>query len=300
MMKNDDFFRSLLDNLFDGVYFVDEDRTITYWNKGAERITGYASDEVIGKRCADNILMHVDGEGTILCRGICPLAETLEDGTLRNTEVYLHHKNGHRVPVSVRVAPLRDAQGTISGAVEIFSDSTPRLAALERIKEVERIAYLDPLTGLANRRYTEIVLTARYEEMRRYDWRFGVVFVDIDRFKDINDTHGHAVGDEVLRMVAKTLAGSVRSFDVVGRWGGEEFIGIIANVESRELVASANRFRVLVEQSVLPVSPLLSVTISVGATLARPEDTIAAILKRVDTLMYQSKTAGRNRVTADV
>ena len=297
MDRNDIIYKEILDNLYDGVYFVDEKRVITYWNKGAERITGYTSAEVVGKRCADNILVHVDHEGNVLCQGVCPVGETLADGTHRSTEVYLHHRAGHRVPITVRVAPIRDAQDRVVGAVEVFSDNTPEAAALQRLAEAERMAYVDPLTGLANRRYAEIILRARHEEMERYGWIFGVLFADIDRFKKINDGYGHAAGDEVLKMVARTLANSVRSFDLVSRWGGEEFLAIIANVDREELAATANRFRALVEQSNLSSVQDLRVTISVGATLARPEDGIDGLLARVDSLMYQSKSGGRNRAT---
>jgi diguanylate cyclase (GGDEF)-like protein/PAS domain S-box-containing protein len=299
MNTTDDFYKTLLDNLYDGVYFVDRDRRITYWNKGAERITGYAAHEVEGKRCADSILMHVDDKGNVLCTGCCPLSEAMQGGELKSTEVYLLHKDGHRVPVAVRVAPIRAADGTIIGGVEIFNDNTSGIAALERVAEFEKLAYVDPLTGLPNRRYTEITLAARSEEMQRYGWPFGVIFIDIDRFKQINDQCGHDVGDEVLAMVARTLSKAVRSFDIVGRWGGEEFLAVVANVERDELIATANRFRALVEQSIHPAHTALHVTVSIGVARARPEDTVADLLKRADRLMYESKAAGRNRVTAD-
>jgi diguanylate cyclase (GGDEF)-like protein len=163
----------------------------------------------------------------------------------------------------------------------------------------EKLAYVDPLTGAANRRYAEITLHARYEEFQRYGWPFGVIFIDIDRFKSINDECGHAAGDEVLKMVAKTLMNSARSFDVVARWGGDEFIAVIANVEKEQLIATANRFRNLVEQSSRVSGPVQQVTISLGATLARSDDTEAAVLERADRFMYTSKSAGKNRVTTD-
>jgi len=299
MKADDGFYKILLDNLYDGVYFVDTDRRITYWNKGAERITGYSSAEVIGKRCSDNILMHVDKGGNVLCRAGCPIADTIADGAERSTEVFVHHKDGHRVPITVRVAAIRDDHGAITGGIEIFTDNTPAATALQRVTEIERLAYIDPLTGLANRRYAEITLTARFEELQRYNWPFGVIFIDIDYFKDVNDRYGHDVGDEVLKMVAKTLQNSVRFFDVVGRWGGEEFLAVIANVNREELLATVNRFRVLVEQSNIPAVPGLRVTVSLGATLARQGDDMALIIKRVDKLMYESKAAGRNLATVD-
>ena len=299
MLKSEPFYKQLLDSLYDGVYFVDRDRRITYWNKGAERISGYRADEVIGKHCSDNVLMHSDMQGNILCLSMCPLAATIVDGRERTNDVFLRHKDGHRVPITVRVAPMVDEQGAIAGGVEIFTDNTPAAVAFERLAELERLAYLDSLTGLANRRYAEITLRSRIEELERYGWLFGVIFIDIDNFKAVNDGYGHVFGDEVLKMVAKTLKNSVRPFDVVSRWGGEEYVVIIANVEGRELLATANRCRALVEQSSLPGDRSLHITISVGATLARTDDTVETVVKRADRLMYGSKQAGRNCVTSD-
>jgi PAS domain-containing protein len=90
------FYETLLDNLYDGVYFVDRERRITFWNKAAERITGFAKREVLGKRCADNLLRHVDHRGNSLCEGACPLSHTLGDGLFRSDTVFLHHQDGHR------------------------------------------------------------------------------------------------------------------------------------------------------------------------------------------------------------
>ena len=299
MENSESFYHAILDNLYDGVYFVDRGRKITYWNKGAERITGYPSGEVIGNRCSDNILMHVDSRGTLLCRDLCPLAATMLDGSDRTDDVYLQHKDGHRVSVNVRITPLRDEQGEIIGGVEVFTENSQKLSAIARMEAFEKLAYLDPLTGTANRRFAEITLHARHEEFRRYGWPFGLIFIDIDRFKCINDECGHVAGDEVLKMVAKTLMNSARSFDVVARWGGDEFIAVITNVDYEQLVATANRFRSLVERSNRAAGPVKQVTISIGATLARGDDTEETLLERADRFMYESKNAGKNRVTAD-
>jgi len=99
-------YHDLLENIQEGVYFTDLDRRITFWNKAAEKITGYKAKNVIGVRCRDNILQHVDDTGLGLCQSLCPLAATMRDGKGREMEAYLHHKKGHRVPVRIRATPL--------------------------------------------------------------------------------------------------------------------------------------------------------------------------------------------------
>jgi diguanylate cyclase (GGDEF)-like protein/PAS domain S-box-containing protein len=293
-----DFFKTLLDNFYDGVYFVDPDRRITYWNKAAERISGFTREEVIGSHCCDELLIHVNAEGVLLCGGLCPISATLADGEVRDVDVFLHHKEGHRVPVRVRVAPVQDAQRNVIGAVDVFTDNTAGMAALQRIKELQEMAYVDPLTGVANRAFTEINVRAKLDEMDRYAWPFGVLFVDIDHFKEVNDRYGHDVGDQALRTVARTLAGNARSFDLVGRWGGEEFLVALVNVDEDRITALGERFRALIGSSTVPTeNGNVRITVSIGATLARPGDRVDTLVRRADELMYESKKAGRNRVT---
>ena len=294
-----DFYKRLLDDLDDGVYFVNLQREIIYWNKGAERITGYAKDEVIGSHCWDNILMHVDELGNQLCREGCPLLNVISTGKAAKAEIYLSHKNGHRVPVLVRATPFINGKSKIVGAVEIFSDNTEKIMSLHLVEDLQRKVLLDPLTNTANRRYVEMNLQAKYDEMVRYGWLFGVIMMDIDHFKDVNDSYGHLSGDEALKMIAQTLLQSSRSTDLVGRWGGEEFIAVITNTNRQSVHIIAERYRMLVEQSRLPLGETaLRLTISAGATLADPGEDLEAIIKRADMLLYESKAAGRNRVTA--
>jgi diguanylate cyclase (GGDEF)-like protein/PAS domain S-box-containing protein len=299
MFQDNDLYRSILDNLYDGVYFTNRKREILYWNKGAERITGYASDEVVGHSCRDNLLNHVDAKGVQLCLGLCPLAACMVDGRPREAEVFLHHAAGHRVPVWVRVMPLRDAQGQIVGAVEVFSEATGALADRHELRELRRAVRTDPLTGISNRQGLEGRLRGVLAEIEHHQGTAGLLFMDLDGFKKVNDTYGHDVGDQVLRMVAATLRHNVRKIDTVGRWGGEEFVVLLPDVPTaEELEAIAEKLRMLVAHSRLDLPAAhLSVTISVGATLFLPADTPSSVVHRADQLMYRSKRAGGNRVS---
>ncbi|HPD56068.1 MAG TPA: GGDEF domain-containing protein [Smithellaceae bacterium] len=291
-------YRKIVDNLYDGLYIVNKERVIQYWNKAAERISGFTAAEVIGKSCADKILTHVDKEGHDLCGGLCPLVFTVTEGQVCEAEVFLHHKEGHRVPVFVRTAPLIGKDNSIIGAVELFTDMSNFKADELRIKELEEMALLDNLTRLANRNHIERELTMRLEESKRFNVRFGIIFLDIDHFKKVNDTYGHDMGDRVLKFVADTLAKNIRPFDLVGRWGGEEFIAIIRNANENVLIELSNRLRMLVEKSYIVLADdKLNVTISIGTTIVRGDDDINSIIKRADELLYQSKRAGRNRLT---
>jgi diguanylate cyclase (GGDEF)-like protein/PAS domain S-box-containing protein len=300
MDRDNDFHRQLLDNLSDGVYFVDRDRKINYWNKGAEGITGYQAEDVKGRRCGDGLLMHVGEDGQSLCGDHCPLTQTMSDGQPRQVEAFLHHADGHRVPVRIRATPMRDAQGRIVGAVEVFDENQMRLDDHARIAELERVALLDPLTELGNRRYAEMMLHAKLGERDRFGRSFGVLFFDIDFFKHINDEHGHETGDRILRMVSRTALGSIRAFDSLSRWGGDEFIAVIAYVGPEQLRRVAEKIRALAAASSLARNQqALHVTLSIGATLAHGDDSIDTLVARADGLMYQAKSAGGNSVATE-
>jgi diguanylate cyclase (GGDEF)-like protein len=122
--------------------------------------------------------------------------------------------------------------------------------------------------------------------------------IDLDHFKQVNDNHGHHVGDQVLHLVARTLLANCRSLDTVARWGGEEFAAIIANVREDELGKVAEKLRTMVEASGLreSASAPVRVTISVGGAMARPSEPPAELMKRADDMLYAAKRAGRNRV----
>lgn len=298
MVVSDSTLRAVLDSLSEGIYLVDRDRTITYWSAGAARISGHAVPDVVGRSCHDGILQHCDASGNILCDGHCPLQATMSDGEPREERVYLRHADGHRVPVTVRSLPLRSDAGEIIGAIETFTDDTQSIAVLEQIESLQKDALVDPLTGLSNRRATEEHIRGQINSLERYGSTFGIVMADVDHFKAVNDTYGHLAGDEALRTIARTLRSDTRSFDLVGRIGGEEFVSVLAHVTPADLRIIADRMVHLVanSQPVIENGPV-TITISAGATVAEHGDTMETLLARADRMLYASKRAGRNRAT---
>lgn len=296
MLEDSTNYKHILEQISDGVYVVDLKRKITFWNHAAEKITGYNADEVVGKFCADNILMHVNDEGDSLCKGACPILFSLEKARSHEELLYLRHKAGHRIPVKIRISPIYEGK-KIVGAVEVFSDATEQSQLARKIQHLEKLAMVDDLTGIPNRRFLEQSLDARSNELTRYDWPYGVVIIDIDYFKQVNDTHGHQIGDEVLKMVAKTLAHNARVFDIVGRWGGEEFLAILPHVSLEQLNQIGDRYRRLVNSAECKSEKgPISVTVSIGAALANKDEDLEKLIERADKCLYNAKRYGRNRI----
>lgn len=292
------FFFEIFDHLYEGVCFIDRDQRIAYWSKGAERIVGYKESEVVGTRCSDNLCIHLDEEGLQRFKGRCPSEKAPVDGTMREGRLYLRHREGHTVQVSSRAIPIHSSDGLIEGVVLVFSDYLPKAEIMKRIEELQKLAMLDPLTEVGNRRCAETYLHTRFDEMRRYGRRFGVILFDIDHFKLINDIYGHDAGDSVLKRVAGTLSDGLRSFDVISRWGGDEFLAIVVKINQDQLSSIAHKLKTRIEQSTFPVgSRVIRVRISIGAILVHMSDTMETALKRADLYMYRNKFYHRRSLT---
>jgi diguanylate cyclase (GGDEF)-like protein/PAS domain S-box-containing protein len=288
----------MLDALKEGAIFVDRERRITYWNKAAERLTGFRSEEVVGHRCSENILVHVDCQGKNLCKAGCPLLATMEDTLTREAEVFFHHRRGHRVPVSVRTTPLEDDEGNVVGGIELFAEISPRKTSGSGWRNWSGDPFSTfspgfPTDATSIRSWRPFSLSA--EERRSFR---GPLFRHRP-FQGVQRYPWHDIGDRVLETTAKTLVSAVRSFDVIGRWGGEEFVGLFPNAERETLASIGERLRSAVEATWIEADgQRLSVTVSIGGASAAKEDlSAAAVVKRADTMMYRSKQEGRNRVT---
>ena len=289
----------ILDNIYGGVYYVDQKRKIKYWNKEAAEITGFSKEEVIGKHCYDNILQHVDDQGTNLCLDGCPLHATMEDGKKREVNVYLHHKDGQRVPVTIRTVPLKNEKNEIVGAAELFLKNIKMISLEEKINELKQENHRDKLTEINNRNYLEKILA---EIIKRDDINkdnIAFCFLDVDDFKYINDNYGHLVGDRILAMIANTLKNNLRDADKAFRWGGDEFALILFDINNNKYLKNLlERIRLLINESFIEhKQEKINVTMSFGATKFSKNDTIESLTKRADNNMYESKKQGKNQIS---
>jgi len=294
----DGAFRHILDAISDGVYVTASDRTVVYWSAGAERITGYAPDEVVGHRCDEELLVHTDLTGSRLCVSGCPLQDCIDTGEERSiNEVFLRRKDGERLAVYVKTAVF--AIGERRYGVEIFGEleSVAGKELAGRIQELSDSAVSDPLTGLFNRRYLDAALAQQFAMFKRLGRRYGVIQMDIDTLKQINDRLGHAAGDEAIRFVAGILSHNAREMDIAARFGGDEFVIICGLASSDDLTGYGRRLVQLVHDSrfSLAEDAGLRLTVSAGGSLVAPDDQDErAVLGRADAAMYAAKHRGRD------
>jgi diguanylate cyclase (GGDEF)-like protein/PAS domain S-box-containing protein len=291
---------SLLDTVQEGVYHTDCDRRIVHWNRASQAITGHEADRVVGQRCQDRIVRHVDGSGRELCStDRCPLLVPLRTGKPHEGLLYLHHADGHLIPVKVNTIPYWESSGQLAGVSQVYQPCRRDLRHAAG-RDWKQEALTDALTGVGNRRrFSELWRSLRRRVSTQANG-VGLLLVDIDKFKAVNDTHGHPAGDKVLKMVARSLAASLRDEDHVIRWGGEEFLVVVSPATAELLTEVAERLRQLVQRSwsMLPDGGHLSVTVSIGAALVRGPEPSAVALARADARLLACKAAGRNRTLA--
>ncbi len=294
-------YNILLNHIHEAIYFVDRQRTITFWNHGAEIITGYNRSEMQGRRCPSNIVIQMSNQNMLVCRDDCPMIKTMQDGNIRDLTAFLQHKAGHRIPVTMHTFPIRNAEKNISGAAALFSETIPKVTIPQKSPDLERLDMMDPLTGLGNKTYIDMQLKSRFAEMKKYSFPFGILLVDIDNFKNFNEVHGCDTGDRIIKSVGQTLYNNIRFFDTIGRWKEDKFIIIILNITETKLDVVAHKLRLLVSQSQIQEgTQLIGVTVSIGATLARPLDKPDSIIFRAERLTKHSKWLGKNRVSTKI
>lgn len=293
-MQMEELYLNIIDGLSDGVYFADLDRRILLWNKAAETITGYRAGEIIGKTCPDTLLNHIDEEGRPLCEVACPLFSTIVDGKKREARVFVRHKEGYRIPVMVRIFPVIQS-GAVIGAAEVFAQDRAVTYEDDLIERLSEIAMHDALTGLPNRRYLESFLQYRLDMYNRFRRPFAILYADIDDFSCVNNDYSHEAGDLVLAHVAKSIRHNIGRNNLVGRWGGEEFVGIYSIARPEDIQILARRFREMISETPAQYCGAeLAVSVSVGITAVRTGDTAASVIERADRLMYRSKQKGKN------
>jgi diguanylate cyclase (GGDEF)-like protein/PAS domain S-box-containing protein len=274
-----------------GIYLVNRDRKITFWGQGAERITGFLEHEVIGKCCGDNILVHCDAKGNLLCDTECPLTAAMRDSSSQEIQAFLRHREGHRIPVAIRTAPLEGPGGVVIGAVETFDELTPHHASAPNV-------HLDEITGLPDSVPAMEQLRERIQQATETGESLVVLLIETDRLSHFREMYGGFAVHAALWVTGHTLSGSLRPADYLGRADGDRFLAILADTPeepAREIAESMDR---LVADASIPWwGDRISVTLSIGGVHTKPGETVESVLQRAAAALAESQAAGGNRVT---
>ncbi|MBC1240443.1 diguanylate cyclase domain-containing protein [Nostoc sp. 2RC] len=266
--------------------------SIQMMNPTAEIITGWKQSEALGKDLVE-VVSLVDKDVGEAIENLA--VDVIEAGEIFNLpeNCTLISKDGKKIPIEDNVAPIRDRDGNITGAVLVFQDITKRK---ETEAQLIRNAFYDGLTELPNRiLFLDRLKQAIERSKRKSDYYFGVLFLDLDNFKEINDRFGHGIGDDFLVAIARRLESCIRSGDTVARFGGDEFTVLLEDI--RDVTDATNVARRIQDSLRLPLNlegNQLETTASIGIAWNRYSyEEPATLLRDADTAMYRAKRQGK-------
>ena len=281
-----------LNSIGDAVLSTDISGNVTYLNHAAESLTGWSQEEALRRPVAE-VFRIIDGATRQPARNPMELAVQQNKTVGLTANCILIRRDGLECAIEDSAAPIHDRRGQVTGAVIVFHDVTAARAMSFRMSH---LAQHDSLTDLPNRLLLNDRLTRAIASARRNGNRLAVLFVDLDRFKDINDSLGHAIGDKLLQSVAERLVARVRNSDTVSRPGGDEFVVLLSELEHPEDAAvCAKKMLTALTAPHRIAQHDVHVTVSIGVS-TYPEDGQDAetLVKSADTAMYQAKENGRN------
>lgn len=286
-----------LESLYDGFHLLDANRRFLIWNRGAESLLGRSSHEMLGKDWSCQLLGYRDPQGDAITDDDCPLRHAVDSGQTTMFQMEARRADGHSVRVELQAVPLFDAEGTLQGVAEVYRDLARSGGKRpQEFRELKLAATRDALTNVANRGELETQLTAMVGEYARNPREpFSVIFADADHFKQVNDTYGHQVGDRVLIDLAKLFTRETYSGELVGRYGGEEFVILCPGTDLEQAVRRAERLRTTLSEAKIGGVDRLKITSSFGVSQVEPGDSVESLLRRADKALYKAKDSGRNR-----
>ncbi|SDB90481.1 sensor domain-containing diguanylate cyclase [Paraburkholderia lycopersici] len=284
-------FRSVVDAAYDAIITIDQQHCITLFNRAAERLFGYSAEEMLGQPITQLLPDRYRANHSQYVHQFARSPVRSRQMDERN-RVYGQHRDGSPLPVEIAISKIN-----VGGLIEftaVIRDIADRVQLMDLL---QKQAVTDELTGLPNRReFSDTV-----EAFLGSDNKLSVFILDIDFFKKINDSYGHDVGDEVLRVMAKVVMNADKRIDVFARWGGEEFVAALPGLDIEEATAVAEDLRLTIEQQNFAhtwrLDKPIPFTVSIGVTERLPgEHDVGAIVKRADLALYRAKESGRNRV----
>lgn len=280
-----EIYRAVLESLPLGVYLVDRNRQILFWNAEAERLTGYLAQEVIGRECHDNLLMHCDENQKVLCGSACPLAATMLDGRGREARLFLRHKDGARILIKMQSIPVHDEFGAVIGSAECFEEWSHRGS-----RSVPSAGSKEQTTGIADRETMRAVIEEGLKTFAASHVPFGILRMAIDKLEHLRHECGYQAVQAVSNAAAETLSSAVRPGDVVARFGEEELVALVECSTRENLLRCAQRLQRLVGMAEVPWwGDRLSVNVSIGGAIARDGDTVALLLLRAGDALAASQ-----------
>lgn len=292
IIESEERYRFMTDNACDIIATMDLSGNFTYISPSVEKITGYSPEEVLGNyRKLGYFLPGVQKEMDRRREIIREMVEKGEHFDSVNFEQRQVRKDGENIYTDTVVSGIYDSENKFLELLAVTRDITEKV---KKRREIKRISETDKLTQLYNRVKLDNALENELNLAKEKALNFGLIMIDIDEFKEINDCFGHLAGDEVLVALAELFKTCVRSTDIVGRWGGEEFLIILPDTDEHDAIELAEKIRRQVNETLFLQQE--HITISLGVSVYNQDITVDSVIYRADQALYQAKNNGRNQV----
>ena len=273
---------AILNGLQTGLYVVDLGRHIVFWNDGAERITGLHRQEVIGRHCGEDLQMHCDTEGANVCGEDCPLAATLRDGKVREAELFVRHRCGHRVAIFLRSQAIHNERGEIIAAGASFELQSLLHRTDPMLVPADARCSLNERTGLPDHEFTIAYVQAKLKRFAGHNLPFAILRIELDGLADLLARHGVDAAHAMLLPLANTLKNTLRPSDYLGVWGEYQFVAVMNSMSGASPEELAQRLRrIAATASIQWWGDRLAPAIRVETTTARTGDTMESLLERI-------------------
>ncbi len=289
-------FEAVVQSAYDGIITIDADQNIKFINDAAEQIFDYSSKELIGKPLVQLLPQRYRKKHIGYVEGFKNSRVDSRPMQTRAPVLGLR-KNGVEIPIEVTISKIR-----VEDSIEltaVIRDISEKNKLLEELLIASRA---DSLTNLFNRRHFTEILRAEIHKFKRFKHEFSLIMLDIDHFKQVNDTYGHEIGDHALKGLSKKLKETVRETDFLSRWGGEEFLVLLPETRLPTAVKVAEKIRIAIE-TIKIKTEVGDVGLSVSIGVQEYDDgdlVLDEIVNRVDNCMYFAKESGRNRVSTTI
>lgn len=290
------FEEKLIDAMHDGVMFVDSQARITLWSTGAVRLTGVSDEAATGRIFTPSLLEMCAFAEQPITDDACPVAKALIANTQIRKRLLIMGRSGHHIAVDLHAIPVHSLDGKVQGATVLLHDAQPEASLEEKCEALHAEVTKDPMTKVANRAEFDRMLALFIEAHQQAGQPCSLIMVDIDHFKNINDTYGHQAGDEAIISLANLLSSMCRSGDLVARYGGEEFAVLCADCTNADGARRAEQLRRKLAEVQHAFLGNKRITASFGVTELQAGDSPETMLRRSDRALLMAKEQGRNQV----
>jgi len=296
-LNDPEIYRSVLEHLETGVYIVDRNRRVRFWNEGAEQITGFLRQDVVGRFLREHLLAIGDASKALESDPEDPINLAFRDGKSTVVDVSILHKSGYRIPVVLRTNPIRNSRGAVVGVAESFERNRSASDWTRRQAMYADFGCMDSVTGLAAQSFMETQLRENLIAFGEHNIPFGILLIQVDHLDQFRATRGPGVVPTILRVVAQSLENCLRPTDLVGCWGENQFLAVLMECRESEVVRVGERVRKIISMAEIEWwGDRFSVTSPVGGAGCRAEDTVELLVERAAASLQDSIEKGGNCV----